>query len=61
MEEVTLRDIYNAVDSLRQEIKRNYVSRKEFFPVQAIVYGMVGLILTTVFVAILAKVVIAVA
>ena len=38
-------------------ICKNYVSRKEFEPVQRIVYGMVGVILVGVFVAIVALVI----
>ena len=37
-----------------QEIKNGYVRREEFTPVKSLVYGLVGIIMTGVVVAILA-------
>lgn len=60
-EDISIRDIYNAVNSLRSEIKECYVSKDEFInritPVERLVYGMVGIILIAVIGAILALVI----
>ena len=40
-----------------KRVEEELVERKEFAPVQKIVYGMAGLVLTTVFVALLSVVV----
>lgn len=42
---VTLRDIYEAVDGLRGDIGTNYVTKDAFEPVRNIVYGLVTMIL----------------
>ena len=39
------------------ELKTNYVTKTEFFPIKNIVYGMVGTILLSVIVALIALVV----
>ena len=39
------------------ELKRDYITRKEFEPVQRIVYGLVGLVLVAVVTALVALVV----
>jgi len=57
MTQVTLKTIYDAIQELREEVKDTYVTKDEFNPVRSILYGMVGLILTGVVVAILATVV----
>ena len=57
MTQVTLKTIYDAIQDLREEVKDTYVTKDEFNPVRSILYGMVGLILTGVVVAILATVV----
>lgn len=56
-QEVTNNDIYNLINDFRREIKEGYVEKNEFLPVKNIVYGMVGLVLTSVAVAIVAQVV----
>jgi hypothetical protein len=48
MDKVTLKDIYDAVSDLRNEIGGKYVTKEEFAPVKAIVYGLVSLILISV-------------
>jgi hypothetical protein len=50
---VTLKDIYDAINSLREEISENYVTKQEFWPVKSIVYGGAGIVLTAVLSAIL--------
>ena len=57
MTHITLKTIYDAIQELREEVKDTYVTKDEFNPVRSILYGMVGLILTGVVVAILATVV----
>jgi len=57
MTQVTLKTIYDAVQDLREEVRNTYVTQDSFRPVRAIVYGMVGLLLTSVIVAIVAGVV----
>lgn len=37
------------IKSLENKIDNNYVTKTEFEPVQKLVYGLVGLVLTTVF------------
>lgn len=54
---VTLKDIYESVEHLRQEIQENYVTKDEFVPVKAIAYGLIGTIGLTVLAAVLAQVV----
>ena len=56
---VTIRDVYELIEDFRKEITESYVTQKEFRPVRTVVYGMVGLILSSVAVAICAKVIIA--
>lgn len=46
--EVTIREVYDLLKEMRQEISENYVTKNEFIPVKIIVYGLVGTILTTV-------------
>lgn len=70
-DDVTLSDVYKLIQDFRAEvkscyveklefepIKKSYVSRNMFEPVRNIVYGFVGLILTSVMIAILSYVVI---
>ena len=54
---VTIRDVYEQVDKLRHDIEDNYVTKAEFNPVRACVYGFIALLLTTVVGAIIAQVV----
>lgn len=56
---VTIRDVYEQIDKLRQDIEENYVSKVEFTPIKILVYGFVGLLLTAVVGALIAQVVIA--
>jgi len=53
----TTADVYSLVEKLRAEVREIYVTKAEFGPVKAIVYGMVGVITTAVLVALVAKVV----
>jgi len=57
MSQVTLKTIYDLIQDFRTEVKDTYVTKDEFNPVRSILYGMVGLILTAVFVAVLASVI----
>lgn len=56
---VTLRDVYQLIKELRTDIEVHYVTKNEFKPVRTVVYGMVGLILSGVALALVAQVVIA--
>ena len=56
---VTLKDVYQLIKELREDIEDHYVSQSEFRPVKAVVYGMVGLILSGVAVALVAQVIVA--
>jgi len=57
MIEVTIRDVYQQIESLRKEIKDTYVTKSEFTPVRTIVYGMVSLIITAFVIGLLAQIV----
>lgn len=50
---VTLKDIYDAVNSLREDMAKTYVTKDAFLPVQWIAYGLMGIVGTTVLGAIL--------
>ena len=54
---VTLKDVYELIGQLREDIKETYVTKAEFNPVKACVYGFIGLILTSIVVALIAQVV----
>lgn len=54
-EEVTLKEIYENINALRQEIKNEYVTKVEFLPVKTIVFSMVGVILFAVLTTFLNK------
>lgn len=56
-DKVTLRDIYEAVNGLREDIADKYVTKDAFEPVRNIVYGLVAVVLITVAGAIVALVV----
>ena len=57
---VTIRDVYEQIDALREDIKDGYVTKDEFRPVRMIVYGLASLILVAVATALVARVVIAI-
>jgi len=57
MSQPTIRDIYEAVQDLREEIRCTYVTKDEFQPVKLIAFGLVSLILMTVVGAIVAGVI----
>jgi len=56
-DKVTLRDIYEAVNGLREDIAEKYVTKDAFEPVRNIVYGLVAVVLLAVAGAIVALVV----
>ena len=56
--ELSLRDIYDAVNDLRTEIGNNFVTKAEFLPVKMITFGMVGIIITAVLTAILGNIIV---
>ena len=56
--ELSLRDIYDAVNDLRTEIGNNFVTKAEFLPVKMITFGMVGIIITAVLTAIIGNVIV---
>lgn len=55
--EVKIDWIKKDVQEIKDRLKENYVTRAEFDPIKKIVYGVVGIILTTVIVALLAFVI----
>lgn len=57
-DKVTLKDIYEAINELRDEMSDNYVTKQEFWPVKTIVYGGAGIVLVTVFTALVYMVVV---
>lgn len=56
-EKVSLRDIYEEIQSFREEIREIYVTKEQFAPVEKIVYSAVGLMLLTLVGAMVARVV----
>lgn len=54
---VTIKDVYELINDLREDIGKNYVSKTEFWPVKTLVYGFVALMMTAVVGAIIAQVV----
>ena len=56
---VTTKDVYELIERLEQKIDKTYVTKTEFKPVRAIVYGFTALILTSVLGAVLAQIIIA--
>lgn len=55
--DVTLEYIKSDLSEIKSQLKTGFVSKQEFEPIKKIVYGLVGLILTSVVVAILALVI----
>ena len=55
--DVTIKDVYELIIALREEIREIYVTKDEFGPVKAVVYGLVTLIITGVVTALLATVI----
>lgn len=55
--DVTIKDVYELVSSLRGEIKETYVTKDEFLPVKAIAFGIVSFVLISVIGALVASVV----
>lgn len=60
-QDITIRDLYEAINSFRDEIRGSYVTKQEFSgrigPVEKIVYGIVGVVLMAVVTALVALVV----
>lgn len=57
---IQLAVIANDVDYIKKsidDIRRNYVTRQEFLPVKSLVFGLAGLVLTSVAGAIIATVI----
>jgi len=52
-------EMNNGFAELREEIASGYVKKAEFEPVKSLVYGLVGLVLITVFGAVLKVVILA--
>ena len=55
--ELSIRELEGKVDMLATAIKE-FVTNSRFTPVQVLVYGLVSLIMTSVFAAIIAKVIV---
>lgn len=58
---VTLKEVYDLVENLRNEVRETYVTKGEFGPVKAIAYGIVGTASMAILTALVARVVIAIA
>jgi thiosulfate reductase cytochrome b subunit len=54
--ETDIKYIRRDLDKIMDRLDNNFVKREEFVPVQRLVYGVVGLILTSVIVALIALV-----
>ena len=52
-----LKYIRRDLDKIMDKLDKNYVTKAEFAPVQKIVYGMVGILATSVLIALLALVI----
>lgn len=52
-----LKYIKESVDAMSQRLDKNYVTLDQFAPVKSIVYGMVGLILSSIVVALIALII----
>ena len=50
-------NIKNDVKDIKDKLQNDYVSQTEFKPIRNIVYGMVGLILTAVIIALVSLVI----
>lgn len=48
-----LKYIRRDLDAINRKLDNNYVTKSDFAPVKSIVYGMVGLMLTAIVVALL--------
>lgn len=48
---ISLRDIKDDIQSFKEEVVDKYVTKESFSPVQKIVYGIVGVILSAVLMA----------
>lgn len=55
--EVTLNDIYRAIEDFRKETRETYVTKDEFYPVKNIAFGMVGAVSFTVLGALLTMII----
>lgn len=56
-DKVTLRDVFENISQLREEIREQYATKEEVKPLKQIVYGGISLVLLTVVGALLAQVV----
>ena len=52
-----MNDIKTAVNDIKKNIEEQYVTRAEFAPIKQVVYGIIGLLITAVFGALLSLVV----
>ena len=57
---ITLTDVYQALNEFRDEVREIYVTKAEFLPVKMIAFGIIGAASTAVLMAVLAKVVMAI-
>lgn len=57
MDNISLKDIYNAINDFREEARGTYATKEEVAPIKATVYGLVSLLLTAVIVSLVAGVV----
>lgn len=52
----TLRYIQRDIEEIKAKLSDSYVTKAEFIPVQRFTYGMIGVLTTSVFLALLALV-----
>lgn len=57
MTNLEIKDIYNAINALRDEIRDCYVTKDEFRPIKVLVFGMAGIILSAVVTTLVASVI----
>lgn len=51
-------DLNRKMEDMESKMKDRFVTKEEFEPIRRLVYGVVGLLLTTVFLALLAQVIV---
>lgn len=54
----SVKELDSKMDAMGQQLKKDFITKEEFEPIRRIVYGLVGLMLTGVILALLAQVII---
>lgn len=55
--DISLKDVYDLIESFRNEVRQQYVTKDEFMPVKNIAFSLVGIITFTVLGALLTMVI----